>query len=331
VNEIFFSGQTALITWSLGNCRDVETLRALLECGADPNLGHGIHKQSALFQLTSSAKPVDACCFDHLLAAGANVHTENVFGVTLLHAACIIGAHKRVRLIVNTGVDVDRIPGICKGTPLYACASNNVSSCIPVLLAAGASLHARRKNQPRAITQAVEAGFAECVALLLFAHCVQTAYACSRTLIAGARASVVVVVVGGSIKESPSTTRARLVLADFRLAARIAANVVHHSGAPRSRRPSWCCFEAIARLAITGGPGVCAQPTATATATATTISPFSALGHQHGRHVRSVMMRLAYDIDPPPPAPRRPLECNLRSTDLAVDDDDDDGTGAMYV
>ena len=83
VDSLDNTGRTPLLSFTSGDIRDVDTLKALLDGGADPNLLDGLFHPLDYAAMNGRAKVADL-----LIAFGANIDAkDNLFGETPLHLA----------------------------------------------------------------------------------------------------------------------------------------------------------------------------------------------------------------------------------------------------
>ncbi len=151
---------------------DVETLRLVLNSGADPN---ATNPAGATALLWSAGDPPRASL---LLARGADANVRSALGRTpLLAAASRDGAGEIVEKLLLRHADLEAKdvlkgqPGIWSGngqsTPLIDAARARDGEALDLLLAMGADIHAVDANGGNALSEAVACSNIENVALLL--------------------------------------------------------------------------------------------------------------------------------------------------------------------
>ena len=109
VDSLDNTGRTPLLSFTSGDIRDVDTLKALLDGGADPNLLDGLFHPLDYAAMNGRAKVADL-----LIAFGANIDAkDNLFGETPLHLAIFANTEVPVihlevaRLLIDRGADVN--------------------------------------------------------------------------------------------------------------------------------------------------------------------------------------------------------------------------------
>lgn len=132
----------------------VESVRLLLENGADPNLcGPGVDPPLASpflhYHDPDSLKIVGL-----LLDAGADPNVHGTFGRTPLHQAVEVGDLALVRALIAAGADVNAASDL--GSPLERAASNGRPVIVEELLQAGADPSADFLGAPDAIRELIE-------------------------------------------------------------------------------------------------------------------------------------------------------------------------------
>ena len=116
---------------------DIETVRALLEAGADAN-GADIYGETPLHWAASRVQEAVARM---LLKAGADVNAVDSDGRIPLHIAAMYGHEVVVRILLDAGADVTAVNG-WGSTPLHWAARNGYEAVVRVFLAAGADVNA---------------------------------------------------------------------------------------------------------------------------------------------------------------------------------------------
>lgn len=109
VDSLDNTGRTPLLSFASGDIRDVDTLKTLLDGGANPNLLDGLFHPLDYAAMNGRAKVADL-----LIAYGANIDAnDNFFGETPLHLAIFANTEVPVihlevaRLLIDRGADVN--------------------------------------------------------------------------------------------------------------------------------------------------------------------------------------------------------------------------------
>ncbi|KDO18926.1 hypothetical protein SPRG_15768 [Saprolegnia parasitica CBS 223.65] len=114
-----------------------ETMRALLEAGADPNATH----KGQMTALLMAACHGDLELVDALLAAKADVNQCSERGVSPLYAASVFGYVEIARLLVAAGANVNVAEHQFGLSPLLIAAHAGHKTLVKLLLAAGADIN----------------------------------------------------------------------------------------------------------------------------------------------------------------------------------------------
>jgi ankyrin repeat protein len=142
-----------------------EIVEVLLAAGADPNLPDGTSCETALACAVRNGRTDIA---KMLLAHGANLEApmETRGGETALHVAVEIGDVGMLRLLVESGADVDAIDGNGQNALHHAARLGKVE-VLRFLKAAGSWLHTPDRGGWNVLHIATSAGFAPAVAEIL--------------------------------------------------------------------------------------------------------------------------------------------------------------------
>ncbi len=131
--------QTPLYLAACKNHADV--VAALIDAGADLNARDSIFEDTPLIALSHSDH--HATIVRYLIAAGADVNAKNKKDDTALQTACMMGASKIAKLLVDAGADLEVKSGPLGKTPLMEASSSGNASIVKLLLKAGANVNAR--------------------------------------------------------------------------------------------------------------------------------------------------------------------------------------------
>ncbi|XP_032521667.2 transient receptor potential channel pyrexia isoform X2 [Danaus plexippus] len=142
-----------------------ETVKLLLEHGADPNMWDSVSERKATpLHCAASAKSLN--CVNALLNHGADVNA-GLSEHSPLHYAVMSDAPEVVSALLEAGACPDT-PQVFTETPLHVAASLGSASCMKLLLDAGADVRAALgPGRATALHLAAVDGHAECASLLL--------------------------------------------------------------------------------------------------------------------------------------------------------------------
>jgi ankyrin repeat protein len=133
VNATYGDGSTAL-HWAAGN-GDLELTRMLLDAGARVDATTRIGSITSLFM---AAKSGEADVIKTLIEAGANANESNANGTTVLMSAAAAGNRDAVLTLIDSGADVNAAEQTNGQTALMFAANLNRAEAIRVLLENGA-------------------------------------------------------------------------------------------------------------------------------------------------------------------------------------------------
>jgi len=105
-----------------------------------------------------------------LIDEGANVPALNLHGQSPLHLAAIIDNVKVVRILINSGADIDAADPVNRIRPLHNAAKNGCPNVSEFLLKHGADMDAQTARGDTALHLAAANGHADIVSLLLNYH-----------------------------------------------------------------------------------------------------------------------------------------------------------------
>ena len=144
--------------------RDYETMRALLEQGADVNAPEG----DGATTLHWAVRWDDGEAADLLLRGGADVNAANEYGVTPLSLACINRSPTMVERLLAAGADPNAATSMGE-TALMTCARTGSVDAVTALLDRGASnINAKETSRGQtALMWAVAQGHPEVVRILI--------------------------------------------------------------------------------------------------------------------------------------------------------------------
>lgn len=176
---------------------DVETLRILLEAGADPSIQTDKLRNTALIiaardghadavkVLIDADSPLDVANITgsvalvqashhgsvetvrHLLDAGANMNVESRAAGTALYAAAMRGHTELVRMLIDAGAEVDRAMRRNGAYPIHGAALSGSAPIVRILLDHGAAIDVTEDNGATPLIYAAGMGHIEVIDELL--------------------------------------------------------------------------------------------------------------------------------------------------------------------
>lgn len=159
------AGQTPL-TWAI-TFRKVESVRLLLQHGADPNLAGADGKPPLASPFLSYSDPPCREILDLMLAAGADPNVHGVFGKTPLHFAVQERDVALIRTLLAGGADPNAVDELARQTPLHAAVEIGDPQLVRELLAAGADVNAEAQSGITPLMIAIRQERAPIVEILL--------------------------------------------------------------------------------------------------------------------------------------------------------------------
>lgn len=150
------------------NSADINTIRKLLQEGADPNAKQW-YNGTALHAVASDGNTETAKL---LLDAGADVNAKDKSDQTILHWAVQDENLSVIELLIKWGADVDAVSKY-NDTPLHYAARNSFSQAgaVLLLLKAGADVNALNTEGQTALHYAAKKGNIFCMQVLLDHGC----------------------------------------------------------------------------------------------------------------------------------------------------------------
>ena len=161
VNARDFQDRTTLIV-AIEEHVSEEYQEVLLESGADVNAVDGWKKTPLMHAVIQG----HTLCVSKLLQEGADVNKADVEGNTALFYACRNGLDTVLQELIRKGADVNHV-NILKTTALMDSAVNNRVKCIEVLLSAGADVNKKNTSGETSLLLAVKKRNLQCIKPLL--------------------------------------------------------------------------------------------------------------------------------------------------------------------
>jgi ankyrin repeat protein len=161
INATDSQGRTAL-SWAAAR-GDVQIVKKLLRCGADPNIGSSCD----MVPLHFAMRPASPRSIVPLLAAGANVnYMSNWLQTPLHHAAAYKDDVRFLEPLIDSGADVNA-RDFDGNTPLGCAALSDHVKSIELLLESGANINNRDLRGWTAILDAVDSNSHRSITVLL--------------------------------------------------------------------------------------------------------------------------------------------------------------------
>jgi ankyrin repeat protein len=126
--------QATPLLWA---ARNPDKARLLIERGANPNAQS---KQGRTPLMNASMRPGGSAIVALLLAKGADVKARDRFGLSALHLAALAGDVETMRLLLAKGANPNLTDGIGR-SPLIAAATSHIPGAVQLLLRNGVEVH----------------------------------------------------------------------------------------------------------------------------------------------------------------------------------------------